>query len=59
MFSRLNQDKHGAVLPREWIEEVDQLVESVYFDKLKVKNRKASTYGELFENEIVLIIYNL
>jgi hypothetical protein len=55
MFSRTNDIETGTALPKEWLEDCQGLLESVYKNQCKKQNRYFEVYGEIYKNELVFI----
>jgi len=56
MFSRhINREEKPSQIPTEILNFIDKLIDETFKESFSKKNLKLSVFGELYENEIVLI----
>lgn len=56
MLSRKNENSSGQSLPQEWIQEIEDLLNSTYQEQISVKNLKFKIIGKTYPNEIFLSV---
>lgn len=56
MFSRKEQDSHGAPLPQDWLDELQASLQEHYQAECQDKQGEFKTHGQLYQSELVLII---
>lgn len=56
MLARKPQTEPAKNFPEDWLEEVSQILKTVYFDKFKHDSRTFAVWGHLYADELLLII---
>lgn len=56
MLARKAQQKPPKNFPADWLEEVTQILKTVYFDKFKNDSRTFEIWGHLYDDELLLIL---
>ena len=56
MFSRKNNDSQGLSLPEEWQEQTVAMLNQNFESFCKHQNKSFDVYGELFNDEILVIV---
>lgn len=56
MLARKEHDKPGTIFPDTWINEVSDLLHQIYEQHLLHSKRELSVYGEIFNDEVLLIL---
>jgi len=56
MLSRKEHNTQGITLPDEWTQKVTDLLNSVYYAECKEYNKRFHAFGQVFEDELLLIV---
>jgi hypothetical protein len=56
MIARKKSSKSGQALPTDWIESLNRLLNETYNSECKEKSRYFDVYGQVFSEELLLVI---
>lgn len=56
MFSRKNHPKYSSLIPNEVLTTITDLINESFGKSFKEKNLTLESYGELYEDEIILVL---
>lgn len=56
MLARKKSSKNGKILPQDWTESLSRLLNETYQSECKQNGRYFDVYGQVFEEELLLVI---
>ena len=54
MLTRKSADSSGMALPKDWVDEYQQIIDQAYSEQCKSKNSKIEVFGRLYQEELLI-----